>query len=483
MHGLATLFSLSVGATTLALGSSSTYRNIVYFKEWGTYSQEGDFHMFDLDWSRVTHVKYGFAVPQANGTVTLADKYAAIIRNYVDPTTSPDVARGSFGLANTIKKQFRTTKFGLSIGGDNNSVNFSAVAASAAARQAFAASAVALLQNLGLDFIDVYWASPVEGGNIPHSPNDMQNFVLLLQEVKVQLTTLPFPTELSAVAPADQRYARNWDKSLVCSIVDHVHITTYNLAQTRVLDPFENGRRRLASATVTDHEANLYADPANPSGSTSSVDSAIQHYLNGGCPAQKIVMGIPSFGRSFDNTQGLYTNFTAPTTGSWVYQGTGQGVWDYKSLPRGAATEVYDPKLGATYSYDPTTLTFTSYDGPHSVSAKLDYIKKYGLGGTMFWSADSDALSTSTRSLISQAYNYYGATNMAFFNNTVDYPNSSYVNIRTPPSTTVAPTPAPTGDTCAGNHGVCFWPLTQQVVVNWSQDDCSKHTNVFVWCP
>ncbi|RHZ00346.1 hypothetical protein DYB26_010227, partial [Aphanomyces astaci] len=150
----------------------------------------------------------------------------------------------------------------------------------------------------------------------------------------------------------------------------------------------------------------------------------------GGCPSDKIVLGIPAYGRSFEGSNGLYSNFTKPTKGSWVAGNDGKGVWDYKELPHPGATEIYDEKLGATYSYDPTSKIFTSYEGPKSLAQKLDYIKQYNLGGTMFWSGDADAKSGSPRSLITQVYNTFGRANMAFEDNNLNYPTSQYANIR-----------------------------------------------------
>ncbi|RHY10171.1 hypothetical protein DYB25_010845, partial [Aphanomyces astaci] len=112
----------------------------------------------------------------------------------------------------------------------------------------------------------------------------------------------------------------------------------------------------------------------------------------------------------------------------------GKGVWDYKVLPHPGATEIYDEKLGATYSYDPTSKIFTSYEGPKSLAQKLDYIKQYNLGGTMFCvqhvRPSADAKSDSPRSLITQVYNTFGRANMAFEDNNLNYPTSQYANIR-----------------------------------------------------
>ncbi|RQM22904.1 hypothetical protein B5M09_004999, partial [Aphanomyces astaci] len=275
---------------------------------------------------------------------------------------------------------------------------------------------------------------------------------------------------------------------------------------------------------------NLYEDPNHPPGAKYSTHNAVQDYIKGGCPSDKIVLGIPAYGRSFEGSNGLYSNFAKPTKGSWVAGNDGKGVWDYKVLPLPGATEIYDEKLGATYSYDPTSKIFTSYEGPKSLAQKLNYIKKYNLGGTMFWSGDADAKPSSNRSLITQVYNTFGRANMAFENNNLNYPTSQYANIRAgavttvdsvnstasvtsspvAPVTSTAPgavttvdsvnstasvtsspaapvtsnTPeisAGAGDQCKGNKNVCYWPLTSQTVP-FSQARCKLYVSL-IWCP
>ncbi|OQR89261.1 class V chitinase ChiB1 [Achlya hypogyna] len=506
--------ALTALALALASVSGAGYKNVVYFMEWGIYGR--NFNIFDLDWSRITHINYAFGKPAADGTVGVYDSWAATDKRYPDRGDSwSDVGNnvyGSFGQGFKLKKQFPNTKFGLSIGGWTLSDKFSQIASTAAGRKTFATSAVKMMLDLGLDFIDLDWEYPVEGGNdsppVPHRPDDMANFVALLTEIRTQLSALPFKAELSVASPAGPANYRHWDFTAVCAQLDHINIMTYDLAGSW--------------STYTDHQANLYEDPAHPPGLKFSAHGAIQDYIKGGCPSSKIVMGIPAYGRSFEGTTGLYGNFTPPTAGSWVSGNDGKGVWDYKALPLAGATEYFDAKLGAAYSYDTNRKMFTSYESPASLAAKLAYIKQYNLGGTMFWSGDADAAPGSARSLITQVYNTFGAVNMDFSPNNLKYPTSKYDNIRngsSPTPTTaptspvpttsrpasVTPTPAPTtstpaptsstsiptpstptpttapDDKCEGNHNVCFGPLTHQVV-NYNQADCLKFSS-FVWCP
>ncbi|KDO24908.1 hypothetical protein SPRG_09552 [Saprolegnia parasitica CBS 223.65] len=489
-------------------------KNVVYFMEWSIYAR--NFHIFDLDWSRITHVNYAFGKPNADGTVQLYDTWSATDKRYIDHGDSwNDLGNnvyGQFGHANKMKKTHRHAKFGLSIGGWTLSGLFSGFAATEMGRRTFASSAVQLMLDLGLDFIDIDWEYPVAGGNaIPHAPDDMANFVLLLQAIRDAYASLPFLAELSVASPAGPENYAHWDFPSVCGLVDHVNLMAYDLAGSW--------------SEYTDYQNNLFADPQHPSGKQYSIDRAVQDYITGGCPSEKIVMGIPLYGRSFENSHGLYTPFAAPTAGSWVAGSDGAGVWDYKVLPRPGATELYDEKLGAGYSYDANARVFTSYETPRSLAAKLEYIEKYNLGGTMFWAGDADAPLTSGRSLIAQAHDHFGRDKMALYDNNVAYPTSKYANIRNSSSTgteapvvaptvvettalpattdapdeeaedeteapaTEAPTPTvaprrPSSSACAGYRNTCFWPLTMtKLPLAYTKSDCNKFKGTFVWCP
>nr|AIG56034.1 secreted protein [Achlya hypogyna] len=496
---------LPVVALAAAVAARPGLKNVVYFMEWSIYAR--NFHMFDLDWSRITHVNYAFGKPNADGTVQLYDTWSATDKRYLDHGDSwNDVGNnvyGQFGLGNKMKRQYRHTKFGLSIGGWTLSGLFSGIASTEAGRRTFAKSAVEQMLHLGLDFIDIDWEYPVQGGNaIPHSPNDMKNFVALLQAIRDAFASLPFQAELSVASPAGPENYVHWDFPAVCGLVDHVNLMAYDLAGSW--------------SEYTDYQNNLYADPSHPSGKQYSIDKAVQDYIAGGCASDKIVMGIPLYGRSFEGTAGLYQPFAPPTAGSWVSGGDGAGVWDYKILPRPGATEYYDAKVGAGYSYNPNTRVFTSYETPRSLATKIDYIKQYNLGGTMFWAGDADAAAGSARSLITQAYDAFGAANMALYANNINYPTSKYANIRnssasatdtpapwtgpteaptpsTPPTTTPAPetTPAPvatpsprspSSGACAGFTETCVWPVTS-LPLGYSEADCNKFQGLFIWCP
>src|SRR5262249_41068913 len=125
-----------------------------------------------------------------------------------------------------------------------------------------------------------------------------------------------------------------------------------------------------------------------------NVDAAVKAYLAAGVPADKIVVGVPFYGRGWGGVKkvgdGLYQPHAAALPrGTW-----GGGVGGCKELAvkyRGKkGKRVWHAEAKAPWWFDAASGVMITYEDPESLRIKAEYIVREKLGGAMFWELSAD---------------------------------------------------------------------------------------------
>ena len=310
---------------------------------------------------------------------------------------------------NLLKRENRNLKVLLSIGGWTYSSNFKAPASTPQGRSAFAKSCVDLLKNLGFDGIDIDW-------EYPQNAEEAQHYVELLAAVRKELDAYAAECankhhfELTVACPAGPLNYEKLDMPKMDKYIDFWNLMAYDYAGSW--------------DTVSGHQANLYPSPSDPSCTPFSTNTAVEYYIAHGVAPHKIVMGMPLYGRAFENTDGPGRSFQGVGEGTWE-----NGVFDYKKLPLEGSKECYDEKAQASYCFSSSQRKLVSYDTAAMAKTKAAYITKKDLGGAMWWESSGDRASEG--SLIATVAGCFGGPGgLQKQENCISYPETKYDNLR-----------------------------------------------------
>lgn len=335
----------------------------------------------DYAFGRVAHDQCQVADPE----VALKHSYTAAtsVNGQADPD-GPNQLRGTFHQLQELKRLLPKLRVVISFGGWGASAGFSSAAEPDHLRN-FVRSCVhtfiegyfaAGIHAPGIfDGIDIDWEYPVSGGVTPGRPRDAQNFTAMIAEFRRQLDAVRPGLLLTAALPAELDLYQHFELKKIAGLLDGVAIMAYDM--------------HWDSEPVTNLHSALFhnpADPSKPPASDYCGDFAVKGFIEAGVPKEKIIFGVPFYGKGWTGVKGdnhgLYQPATGPARAPGEYH-------DLKALPRTADRQYYPGPVTCSVWNDGT---FWSYDCPEALRAKMNYIRQQGLGGVMFWELSHDTL-------------------------------------------------------------------------------------------
>lgn len=254
-----------------------------------------------------------------------------------------------------LKKDNPDLKVIVAIGGWGQD-GFSDAALTPTSRYKFAREVNALINQYSLDGIDLDWEYPGNSAaGIKSRPEDRENFTLLLTAIRDVIGNDKW---LSVAGTGESGYInRSAEIAEIAPIINYFNLMSYD---------FTAGE---TGANAKKHQANLYDSDLSIPGY--SVDAMVTNLTDAGMPSEKILLGVPFYGR----------------LGATITKSYDQLRRDY--INKNGYTFRFDKEAQVPYLEKDGEFAM-SYDDMLSIYIKSQYVIDNCLGGIFSWMSPYD---------------------------------------------------------------------------------------------
>lgn len=267
------------------------FMSVAYFEGFNTQRNCLTMSVADLDTTKYTHIHYAFA---------------DITSDYLVNITAIRDDMEAFQELTGIKKIISFGGWSFSTSRDSYPIFREGV--TDANRKTFAEDVAAVIEDYGLDGVDFDWEYP-GAPDIPGipagSPSDGPNYLAFLKEMRSALSS---DRTLSIAAPASYWYLKGFPIAEMSDVLDYIIYMTYDLYGQWDWNSTWSDDGCPAGNCLRSH-VNL-----------TETTSALSMITKAGVPANKVVVGVTSYGRSFEMTKAGCTGpdctFVGPDSGA-----------------------------------------------------------------------------------------------------------------------------------------------------------------------
>ncbi|GAA1364408.1 glycoside hydrolase family 18 protein [Catellatospora chokoriensis] len=270
----------------------------------------------------------------------------------------------------------------LSIGGWGAG-GFSDAARTPRSRAVFVEQSLELAADF--DGLDLDWEFPVSGGPVElvHRPEDRHNATLLAEQLRhglgpSRLLAAALPAgRLQSAGPYDP--ADSYELAAFTELLDFANLMTYD---------FGTGFSPIA--TFNAPLAEVAQDPLDAGPRRwNNVTGAVDYYERHGVPRDKLVLGVPFYGRGFRvASAGEQAGLYQPQVGTVE-------VGDWRDIARDLLADPAwqrhrHPVARSPWLYHPSDRTFVSYEDAKSIEDRAAFAARHGLRGAFTWHLGGD---------------------------------------------------------------------------------------------
>ncbi|XP_017893236.1 probable chitinase 10 [Ceratina calcarata] len=351
-------------------GKPEDYKLVCYYTNWSQYRTKiGKFLPEDIQPDLCTHIIFAFGWLKKNK-----------LTSFESNDETKDGKIGLYERMIALKKANPSLKVLLAIGGWSfGTQKFKDMASTRYARQTFIYSAISYLRDRDFDGLDIDWEYP-KGGD------DKKNYVLLLKELREAFEAeakekkMPRLLLTAAVPVGPDNVKGGYDVPAVASYLDFINLMAYD---------FHGKWER-----ETGHNAPLYASSLDSEWQKQlSVDNAATMWVRLGAPKEKLIIGMPTYGRSF--TLSNPSNFRVHSAasgggkaGEYTKESGFLAYYEICEMLQNGAIYIWDDEMKVPYLVHNDQ--WVGFDDEKSIRGKMDWLKNKGYGGAMVWTVDMD---------------------------------------------------------------------------------------------
>lgn len=260
----------------------------------------------------------------------------------------------------------------LSLGGWGSDEAFAALTADPSSRQRYIDAVMDLVDRHDYDGVDLDW-------EYPDTEEEVTAFNQLARTFRSRLDELgrrKGRPHLQTIAVSANDATGRWlDKAVLLQTMDFINVMTYDFA-----GPWTD---------FAGHHAAFRPSSKDPRDQAYSVQTSMEYWRDEKqMPADRLVVGIPLYGRGFPVSEPWEPVLSENTHESNPYLGI--GYWKIAALLANGWTARMDSETGVPWATAPDSSAVIGYEDEDSVAGKVGWAMESGFRGIFFWHIGHD---------------------------------------------------------------------------------------------
>ncbi|KAI4467427.1 chitinase [Holotrichia oblita] len=307
-----------------------------------------------------------------------------------------DLASDDQGQSNItkLKEKYPHLKVLVSIGGwQDGSIKYSKMAANPESRSSFVNNTLEFIRENNLDGLDLFWEYPTKRGGSLH---DKTNLVHLVKELRVAYDKHNLLLTAGLGASKDT-IDNGYDVPQLSLYLDYMFMMCYD---------YSGWWSRIIGPNAPLHGPSLL-----------NVEYTITYMLKLGADPEKLILGIPFYGRPFLRLEATAAASNASYFGQKFKNSSFNGPYTQEDgfiAYNEICLELSEQNSNWFIFWDDLSKTpyvvngekFISYDNHRSISEKIKFALNHELGGVMAWSIDTDDFRGDCNEVVNGQKNY-----------------------------------------------------------------------------